>query len=129
MQMTVLRSWMFGGLLGVYTLYNLLWAIGITFSFGRNDTYQELLFVLLTFIVDIPILWFVTRRPKVGLTLFAVVLAGSIALGTPFHILKSLEVPAMWYGPKVILVAAAIWTYRSNRAIANSNRRSGEPSR
>ena len=98
----------------------------ITFSFGRNDTYQELLFVLLTFIVDIPILWVITRRLKVGLTLFAIALAGSIALGTPFHILKSLEVPAMWYGPKMILIAAAIWTYHSNRTTANSRNRSAE---
>jgi hypothetical protein len=92
--------------------------IGITFSFGRNDTFQELLFILLTFIADIPILWFITRRLKAGLILLVVVLTGSIALGTPFHILRSLEVPAMWYGPKVILVMVAIWTHDSTRAIS-----------
>lgn len=111
--MTV-RSWIFSGILAVYALYNLLWLIGYTFSFGKNDTYWELLFPAVTFIVDIPILWYTAKELKRGLILFGLAVASSIALGLPFHVLSSVVVPAMWYGPKVVMLSIAIWTYRSN---------------
>jgi hypothetical protein len=111
--MITVRNWLFNCILAVYAIYNLLWVVGTMFSFGRNDTYGEIFFTMVTFVVDIPIMWYMTRRLKRGLLLLAVAMSISIALGSPFHVLYSLVVPAMWYGPKIIMVLMAIWAYRS----------------
>lgn len=118
--MITLRAWAFACLLTLYASYNLLWVIGIMSSFGKNDTHRELFYLVLTFIIDIPIVWFMTRQLKLGLMLFIVSLTTSVALGISLHVLNSTEVPALWYGPKILVVIAAIWAYRSTHPIAKS---------
>ena len=39
----------------LYIAYNLLWLIGLSFSFGKNDAWTEVLYFVLTFFADIPI--------------------------------------------------------------------------
>jgi hypothetical protein len=112
--MNKLASWTFYVLLTVYALYNALWMIGTTFSWGKNDTHSELIFLFLTFIVDIPIFWFINKNLKIGLSLLAITLACSLALAHSFNILSWFSY-SFWYSPKILIAAAAIWSNLSRR--------------
>jgi hypothetical protein len=106
--MNKLASWTFYSVLIAYALYNALWMIGITFSWGRNDTNDELIYLFLTFIVDIPIMWYSAKHLKIGLCLFTCVLICSFLFVKSWGGL-SITTLSMWYAPKVFVVASALW--------------------
>ena len=106
--MNRISPYIFYSLWVLYAIYNVLWLIGITFSYGPNDTPSELIFVALTFIMDIPILWFSSKNLKIGLSLLAIVVACSLAAALSQHILSSFAF-SFWYAPKIFIAVAAVW--------------------
>ena len=107
-------SWIFYTLFILYVLYNAAWMIGITFSWGKNDTIRELLYLLFTFIIDIPVIWYLTKNLYAGLTIFISIFICGVVLGWPWHLLNRATIP-MWYAPKVFVVMAAVWANVSSR--------------
>jgi hypothetical protein len=103
----------FYGALVLYAAYNVMWLIGTTFSFGRNDSRTELVFFLVTFPADIPVMWLIRKKPLIGAA------ALLILLGTGMALAKSLEFQAMnsfttlwWYAPKLIMAAIAFGAHK-----------------
>jgi hypothetical protein len=92
----------------IYTAYNLLWLAGTMFSYGKNDTPSEALFICLTFLADIPAFFVITRKLRPGLILFFLLLASSFALAASQHILTSFSL-LYWYAPKLVPLSVAVW--------------------
>jgi hypothetical protein len=109
-----ISSYIFYFLWIVYGIYCLLWLVGFTFSYGKNDKPSELVFAALTFLIDIPILWFISENLKIGLSLLAITLVSSLALANSFGILSWFSY-SFWYAPKILVAAAAIWCNWSRR--------------
>ncbi len=109
-----ISSYVFYFLWIVYAIYSVLWLAGFTFSYGKNDTRSELLFAALTFIIDIPIFWFINKNLKIGLCLLAITVVCSLTLAHSFGILSWFSY-SFWYVPKIPVAAAAIWSNWSRR--------------
>jgi hypothetical protein len=98
----------FYGALVLYGVYNVMWLIGTTFSFGRNDSRSELVFFLITFPADVPLMWLIWKRPMIGGAALLILLGTGMALGRAigFDALNSFTV-LWWYSPKLIMAAIA----------------------
>jgi hypothetical protein len=98
----------------LYAAYNVFWLIGTTFSFGKNDTMQELIYLLLTFVADLPVMWWVRKDLMTGGIGFLILLiagvwsAASLSMVSGFSIL-------LWYVPKVAMLMTAISTGRPSK--------------
>ena len=101
------RRYVFYGVMAIYAIYNMCWLIGTSFSWGRNDTWKEAAYLLLTFTADIPTLFLAERRPGVGLFLFLSVLIGSLTLGALSQVINGFSL-LYWYAPKLIPAAVSI---------------------
>ena len=103
--MNRIASYIFYPLWILYAIYNVLWLVGFTFSYGTNDTASELIFPAVTFIADIPIFWIANKKLRLAVSLLAITLTCSLVLAFSFHIWSSFAF-AYWYVPKLILFAA-----------------------
>ena len=99
-----------------YAIYNLLWLAGLMFSYGRNDTYHEILFLCMTFILDIPILAYSQTNQQIGLSLFGIVVVASLLAAHVQDVLNGATF-ALWYLPKLAPFAAAFWQGYNHRRI------------
>jgi hypothetical protein len=109
-----ISSYVFYSLWIVYAIYSVFWLVGFTFSYGKNDTPSELLFAAITFIIDIPIFWFINKNLNIGLSLLAITVVCSLALAHSYGILSRFSY-SFWYAPKILVAAAAIWSNWSRR--------------
>src|ERR1035437_4571320 len=105
--------WLFYLVMLAYIAYNVMWVIGITFSYSKNDSPKELLYILLTFVIDIPIIWYLSKNLKLGLLFIALALLLSVGDGIAQQWLEGVIVPVMWYAPKLVPITVAIALYRS----------------
>ncbi len=114
--MNRLLRYLFYGVMGIYTLYNFMWIVGITFSYSKNDSPKELIYIFLTFLLDIPIIWYLSKNLKIGLFL----LASAIVIGVIDGLIQwelggvGIEILTLWYGPKLIPIVIAILVNRSD---------------
>jgi hypothetical protein len=114
-----LPSRLFYSVMAVYIVYNALWLLGTTFSFGRNDTRRELLYLCLTFGADIPVFFGFMRTPRIGSVALGFLFLSGMGIGASLGILNSVTL-LLWYLPKVIPLAAAIWLTFSKSARTES---------
>jgi hypothetical protein len=112
--MRAIRGYFFYGAIFLYAAYNFCWLVGTMFSFGKNDTQKELVYFVLTFVADIPVLWWLKRNVKLGGALFAVLLLTSMWLAKSEHVLNGVTF-LYWYSPKVVPLLAAVWANRAER--------------
>jgi len=106
--------WLFYFVLLAYAAYNLMWLVGIAFSYSKNDSQKELIYLVLTFVVDVPIIWYISKNLKIGAPLFVAALVLSVIDGIVRGWLEATIVAAMWYGPKIIPFTLAIILSRSS---------------
>ncbi|HEY7210208.1 MAG TPA: hypothetical protein VH477_08040, partial [Bryobacteraceae bacterium] len=83
---------------------------------GKNDTKGELIFVILTFLADIPGLWWTKSNIKLGSIWLLVVLIASMWLAESHGVLNGFTL-RFWYGPKFVAWLAAVWTGRRRRHV------------
>ena len=101
--------------MAVYIVYNALWLVGTTFSFGRNDTPRELLYLCVTFVADIPVFFGFMRNPWIGSVALGFLFLTGMGIGASLGIVNS-ESVLLWYLPKVIPLAAVTWLTFSKSA-------------
>ena len=95
----------------LYVVYNCFWVAGTMFSFGRNDTKGELIFVILTFLADIPIFWWTKTNVKLGSLSLLIILIASMWLAKSHRVLNEFTM-LCWYGPKLVTWLASVWAGR-----------------
>ena len=98
----------------LYVFYNLVWIEGLGFTWNKSDTYIEAWFIGLCFVGDIVPLLIIPYRLRLGLLLSAAAIAASVSLGGLSHML-SIYTVLMWFGPKALLIAIAVWMERGRR--------------
>jgi hypothetical protein len=102
-------SWLFYSVMCVYIVYNLMWVVGITFSYSKNDSPKELFYILFTFIVDVPIIWYLSKNLRIGVALLVAAILLSVVDGIVQQWLEGINVAVLWwYAPKIIPITAAI---------------------
>lgn len=111
----------FYGVLVLYAAYNLAWLIGTSFSFGRNDSRSELVFLLITFAADVPAMWLIRKRPRIGGFALLILVAMGMALAIRFQVLSSFSI-LWWYSPKPIMAAIA---FAAHKLAQQNNRQCG----
>ena len=117
--------WLFYFAMCSYILYNLMWLVGTTFSYSKNDSPKELIFLFLAFVVDVPIIWYISRNLKIGISLLLVTLLLSVADGIiqQWLWLGSMSFPMMWwYLPKIIPISTAVLLYCSTLPVKKHNK-------
>jgi hypothetical protein len=97
--------------LTLYAAYNVLWFIGMTFSWGPNDPRWEAIYFSLTFIADVPVVWWIKRSPRNGCIALFILLIAGIRLAVVEGIFNSFSI-RYWYAPKLIIAALGVWTSR-----------------
>ena len=97
-----------------YTAYNILWLIGTTFSFGKNDTSQKLIYLLLTFVADLPVMWWIRKAPVIGCGAFSILSIAGFWLAISSFVFNVFTLVA-WYIPKFAMVSTSVWMSRSER--------------
>jgi hypothetical protein len=110
----------FYGTLVVYAIYNFLWLIGTTFSWGRNDTLSELMLLLFLFTADLPVMWWITRNPKLGVGTLVAIFTTTLYLAKSEKILNGFTI-GFWYGPKLVIILIALLFWRSRQTIIRPN--------
>jgi len=100
--------------MSIYALYNFMWIVGITFSYSKNDSPKELIYIFLTFLLDIPIIWYLSKYLKIGLFLLVIALVIGVIDGLIQWGIGGFEVLTLWYGPKLIPIVIAILLNRSD---------------
>jgi hypothetical protein len=95
----------FYGALALYAVYNVMWLISTSFSFGSNDSRYELMFFLLTFAADVPVMWLIRKRPVSGGASLLVLLGADIVLASHYRVLSPFSI-MWWYSPKLIAFSA-----------------------
>jgi|SRR6185437_1425139 len=103
--MSRIASYIFYPIWTLYAIYNVLWFIGFTFSYGAHDKPSELIFPAVTFIADIPIFWLADKKLRLGVSLLAITVICSLVLAFSYHIWSSFAF-GYWYVPKLFLLAA-----------------------
>jgi hypothetical protein len=88
LQMRAVQRYVFYSAIFLYAVYNCFWLVGTMFSYGKNDTKGELLFVVLTFLADIPVLWWIKTNVKLGSLCLLVILIASLWLGESHQVLN-----------------------------------------
>ena len=96
----------------LYAACNTLWLAGTMFSYGKNDTPREAVFITLTFLADIPVFFVIARKPRFGLSMFSLLLAASLTLAASQHVLNSFGL-LYWYAPKLVPLVIAAWVSKS----------------
>ena len=94
--------------MSIYALYNFMWIVGITFSYSKNDSPKELIYIFLTFLLDIPIIWYLSKNLKIGLFLLVIALVIGVIDGLIQWGIGGFEVLTLWYGPKLIPIVIAM---------------------
>jgi hypothetical protein len=100
----------------LYAVYNCCWLAGTMFSFGRNDTKGELVYVVLTFLVDIPVLWWTKANARLGSLCLLAILIASMSLAESHRVLNGFTL-LYWYGPKLVPWLTAVWAGRPERQV------------
>jgi len=100
--------------MSIYALYNFMWIVGITFSYSKNDSPKELIYIFLTFLLDIPIIWYLSKNLKIGSFLLVIALVIGVIDGLIQWGIGGFEVLTLWYGPELIPIVIAILLNRSD---------------
>lgn len=106
--MRAVQRYVFYSAIFLYAVYNCFWLVGTMFSYGKNDTKGELLFVVLTFLADIPVLWWIKTNVKLGSLCLLIILIASLWLGESHRVLNWFTL-LYWYSPKLVPWLAAVW--------------------
>lgn len=99
--------YLFYGITVLYVVYNVFWLTGSIFSFGRNDTYKELIYFFITFVVDVPVFFWIAKRPAIGVTAFLFALLVGMSLAASLEILNKHSL-LYWYIPKLAPLVTAL---------------------
>jgi hypothetical protein len=115
-QMRAAQRYVFYCVIPLYAAYNCFWVTGTMFSFGKSDTKGELIFVVLTFLADIPVLWWTRTNVKLGSIFTLVILIASVWLAESHGVLNGITL-LYWYGPKLVPWLVAVWAGRPERQV------------
>jgi hypothetical protein len=111
-QMRIPHKRLFHFMMFLYAGYNCFWIVGTMFSFGKNDTRRELIYFVLTFVLDIPVLWWTKKRLRLGSFCLLLILVSSLWLAESLRILNLFTV-LFWYSPKLVPWLTAVWPRRA----------------